>query len=383
MLVGTSVGIGKPSGPSPSGRIAFQAVAFAGADDGIVADVVVSAPRRCVIEAYTTVDAGRIWSEPLRIGAGSCNGAPLVALEDSGRFFLATGVDLYSGTLGGRNAKLHPNGAGRAARLVGEPGRWCSLVTGIGSLWATAGSGCDVVLHSGDGGRHWSSPVSFPFARLDHGLFGTSPIAYQAPNHLVAIGWPAGASPSSNPVLADSVADGSSWQLRTLPCLPPRGWFLGLLAASAPTVVVACLSQGANTVRAMEIVVSKDGGRSFGERCGNGLLAISNQLGSCLFSGEPESLGVLSSGRLVLSVGADAALLEESSDGGRVWRAVSKPGDGGDLLLYGGGARLWAYGVVDVPARQQGWVARPWLACSADGVTWRQVRLPGPPLAVK
>jgi hypothetical protein len=315
LVVGTGVAVFDAAAARPTARAQFRSVAFAGASDGIVADVVSSPTRHCEIELYRTTDAGAHWSTPLSLSSSACDTPPLATLNDAGRFWLAAGDRLYEGGLASAAVPLRPQGAGETDRLLHSPGAWCSLVAGANSLWATAGQNCDVVLRSLDGGRHWSTPASFPLARLDRGLVShPSPIAVDGGHDLVAIGWPPGASRLENPDVVRSGNDGASWQLTRLGCTPPEGWFGGLLAASGQTVVVACLSQGAAAMRAMEIFVSTDGRRSFDERCGNGLLEISNDLGSCQFVGEPESLGVLDSGVLVLSIGAASVFLDASSD---------------------------------------------------------------------
>jgi hypothetical protein len=200
---------------------------------------------------------------------------------------------------------------------------------------------------------------------------------------VTAIGWATSAriNPNGADTLPLAVArssnDGASCHASELPCRPGPAlqrevWERGYLAGDGEDLVAVCASVGGGGANPTEVVVSRDGGASRSERCGNGVFGIANKLGRCPAYGDPQAVAVLPDGVEVLSQFEVGILV--STDNGATWSSPTTsalPVGWPEVELSASSRLLWAleYGPVVAPGRQR-------LAWTTDGLHWHMAALP-------
>ncbi|QFZ21766.1 WD40/YVTN/BNR-like repeat-containing protein [Saccharothrix syringae] len=236
---------------------------------------------------YRTTDGGRTWALTFR------NPEP-AAFYDCVAFFDRFRGLAVGDPVDGRFRVLTTRDGGRSWQRVPDddlppalPGEFgfaasgqCLTTAGPRDAWIATGGGERArVLHSGDGGRHWSVSDTPLFSSASAGVFA---VAFRTPRQGVAVGGdylePGGAA--ANVALTRDA--GRTWGA---PERAPAGYRSG--AAWWGSAVLAVGPTGSD--------VSRDGGRRW-QRFDDGSFDTVDCTGTCWAAGEKGRVGVLSKG---------------------------------------------------------------------------------------
>ncbi len=216
----------RPVGPPDTGKLEFRDIEAFDADHAVVLSIGPGADSRI----YRTDDAGKHWrqtfSNPDSAAFYDClaffDPWRGLAMSDpvDGKFRVQATFD------GGRSWKQIPDDAFPPA----EPGEagfaasgQCITTSGPFDAWLATGGGAHArVLHSGDGGRHWTAAETPLPSSASAGVFA---VAFRTPWQGVAIGGDYANPTAPGPAVALSHDRGSSWRT---PPEHPAGYRSGL-----------------------------------------------------------------------------------------------------------------------------------------------------------
>ena len=293
-----------PGGPVPQ-RFEADSLTFVSATDGWVLGTAPCSQPPCT-SIVRTRDGGRTWrgipapTAPLYWLTNQGSGVSALRFADRLNGW-AFGPELYA---------THDGGGHWAAQPLpgGAPGsRVEALETAAGAVYALVGWGDPgrphpVQLYRGVASQDGWQPVAG--VSVEGATFGTLVLHGQA-------AWALVGQEAGEAVFATT--DGSRWEPRTLPCLPPAS---GLALASASDLLLVCGGGVAAGSQEKTAYVSHDAGRSF-QRAGTPPLSGALQ-------GAAAAPGVA-----LVSALSGASFLYGSFDGGRTWAEVFSAPTGG------------------------------------------------------
>jgi len=316
----------------------------------------------------STTDGGRGWAEPVRVACGLDSSELAVS---STRWYWSSGSSLvYAPLKGGREHRI---AIPFIERSSGEVWKVCSFAVFGPEIFAALGASClslsIEMVRSVDDGLRWNRVAGLPARWL--GSSSSGAIVMDSANAGAVVGWATGRAGShsftSDPVVAITRDAGATWSSAKLPCRKgpnDRGWVEAIVAAHDRDLVALCEGPSEEDLTGTEVVSSDDGGRSWFNRCGNGVLVY--RYGRCPL-GQPISLVELDNGVTVIAANSNGpADLDASSNSGVDWHSI-RLSDLPFAQVSGSAAIAWAlaYGV-------NGGV----LESSRNGLTWRRSSLP-------